>query len=59
MAPASDTRDPVVDGTRTGERRIEGFERLLTLWVFLCMVGGVALGRVAPGFARTPSSETS
>jgi len=32
---------------------MQGFERLLTLWVFLCMVGGIALGRVAPGLARS------
>ena len=29
------------------------FERYLTLWVALCIVGGIALGKVAPGFART------
>jgi len=27
------------------------FERYLTLWVFLCIVGGILLGRVAPGVA--------
>ena len=32
---------------------MHGFERLLTLWVFLCMGTGILLGRVAPGFART------
>lgn len=32
---------------------MHGFERLLTLWVFLCMAAGILLGRVAPGFART------
>jgi ACR3 family arsenite transporter len=35
------------------EQRIQGFERFLTLWVFLCMAGGITLGRIAPGFART------
>ena len=34
------------------DRRMHGFERLLTLWVFLCMGAGILLGRVAPGFAR-------
>ncbi len=32
--------------------RMHGFERLLTLWVVLCMGAGITLGRVAPGFAR-------
>lgn len=29
------------------------FERYLTLWVALCIVGGIALGRIAPGLAKT------
>ncbi|MFC1525626.1 ACR3 family arsenite efflux transporter [Candidatus Latescibacterota bacterium] len=28
------------------------FERYLTAWVFLCILGGILLGRVAPGVAR-------
>jgi ACR3 family arsenite transporter len=28
------------------------FERYLTLWVALCIVGGILLGKIAPGFAR-------
>ena len=35
------------------DRRMQGFERLLTLWVFLCMVAGIALGPVAPELAQT------
>jgi len=27
------------------------FEKYLTLWVFLCIVGGITLGKVAPGVA--------
>jgi arsenite transporter len=34
-------------------RAIGIFERWLTLWVFLCIAAGVALGEVAPGFVRT------
>lgn len=35
------------------DRKMHGFERFLTLWVFLCMGAGILLGRLAPGFART------
>jgi arsenite transporter len=31
-------------------RRLAFFERYLTVWVFLCMVAGVALGKLAPAF---------
>ncbi|MDF1699758.1 MAG: ACR3 family arsenite efflux transporter [Planctomycetota bacterium] len=40
-------------GQDTTTRKMQGFERLLTLWVFLCMGAGILLGRLAPGFART------
>ena len=29
------------------------FERYLTVWVGLCIVGGILLGKIAPGLART------
>jgi ACR3 family arsenite transporter len=29
------------------------FERYLTFWVGLCILGGIALGKAAPGFAKT------
>ena len=29
------------------------FERYLTVWVGLCIVGGIVLGKLAPGFAQT------
>lgn len=36
------------------ERRMSNpFERYLTLWVALCMLVGVLLGKTAPGFARS------
>ncbi len=53
MAGTAETQPQPPEETETGERKIQGFERLLTLWVFLCMVGGIALGRIAPGFARS------
>ena len=32
------------------------FERYLTLWVALCIIGGIVLGKIAPGFAKTLDS---
>ena len=32
------------------------FERHLTLWVGLCIIGGIALGKLAPGIAQTLDS---
>ena len=29
------------------------FERYLTVWVGLCIIGGIVLGKFAPGFAKT------
>ncbi len=50
---ASNESAAVAAGALAEDRRMEGFERLLTLWVFLCMVAGIALGRIAPELART------
>jgi len=33
-------------------RGLSVFEKYLTLWVILCIAGGIALGKVAPGFAK-------
>jgi ACR3 family arsenite transporter len=36
-----------------GERKLTNvFERYLTVWVALCIVGGIVLGKVAPGLAK-------
>ncbi|GAK54463.1 hypothetical protein U14_05748 [Candidatus Moduliflexus flocculans] len=35
------------------EKKLSIFEKYLTLWVFLCIVGGIILGRIAPGVAVT------
>jgi len=35
----------------THEPGLGRFERWLSLWVVLCIVGGIALGRIAPGLA--------
>jgi len=37
--------------TKPQERKLSVFEKYLTLWVALCIVGGIILGRIAPGVA--------
>ena len=32
------------------------FEKYLTVWVALCIVGGIVLGKLAPGFATSLDS---
>ena len=39
----------------TTPKRLAFFERYLTLWVFLCMVAGVLLGKLAPAFTTSLS----
>jgi ACR3 family arsenite transporter len=36
-----------------GRKMNSAFERYLTVWVGLCIIGGILLGKVAPGLART------
>jgi len=52
-APPSPAGPPAPTIAEEARPRMQGFERLLTLWVFLCMLAGIALGRLAPGVART------
>ncbi len=46
--------DATSDGAacETGSGGMGFFERYLTVWVGLCIVGGIVLGKVAPGLAR-------
>jgi len=53
MTTANQPQEATPAGSATSSRRMQGFERLLTVWVFLCMIAGIALGRVAPGLARS------
>ena len=40
--------------TACAKRKLtNAFERYLTVWVGLCIVGGIALGKVAPGLAKS------
>jgi len=34
------------------EKGLSIFERYLTVWVILCIAGGIVLGKIAPGFAK-------
>ena len=36
----------------TEERKMNVFERYLTVWVLLCIGGGILLGKVSPGIAK-------
>jgi len=47
-----------VTGRRTAKAPMGIFERYLTLWVALCIVGGIALGKMAPGVAVALDSLT-
>ena len=41
------------DAANTNERKMTSiFERYLSVWVLLCIVGGILLGKVAPGVAQ-------
>jgi ACR3 family arsenite transporter len=43
-----------MSNAETNERHMTSvFERYLTLWVALCIVGGILLGKVAPDLAKT------
>jgi ACR3 family arsenite transporter len=35
------------------DENLSFFERYLTIWVFLCIAGGISLGKIAPGVATT------
>jgi ACR3 family arsenite transporter len=41
------------DELQTNDRKMtSAFERFLTLWVFLCIIAGIVLGKIAPGVAQ-------
>lgn len=40
----------------TAAKKLSVFEKYLTLWVLLCIAGGIALGKIAPDLARSLDS---
>jgi len=45
------------DAVQNNERKMTSvFERFLSLWVVLCIIGGILLGKIAPGLAKTLDS---
>ena len=51
--------DAAIAAPAPGARRMtSAFERYLSAWVALCIVAGIALGKLAPGVARTLDSWT-
>ncbi len=45
--------DKKTNGEDSGKgKKLNVFEKYLTLWVLLCIAGGIVLGKVAPQFAR-------
>jgi ACR3 family arsenite transporter len=51
----SDTTSTRCEASAAEPKHLAVFERYLTLWVFLCMIAGVVLGRLAPGLTATLS----
>ncbi len=42
-----------IDAVQSNDRKMTSiFERYLTLWVLLCIIAGLQLGKIAPGLAR-------
>jgi len=42
------SQSPIVDARRPSPKRLRGFERYLSLWVALCMLAGVLIGKSIP-----------
>ena len=45
-----------MEGVICKERKLNFFERYLTLWVFVCIIAGIFLGKIAPNAAKTLDS---
>ena len=42
-----------INNSQKSDKGLNIFEKYLTLWVILCIAGGIVLGKLAPGFAKT------
>lgn len=42
-------------GDGVAERKLGIFEKYLSIWVALCIIGGIVLGRLLPELAQTLS----
>jgi len=42
-----------MENNKLNTKNMNIFERYLTVWVGLCIIGGIVLGKLAPGFAKT------
>jgi ACR3 family arsenite transporter len=51
LAPS--TNDPACASANQKQQGIGFFERYLTVWVVLCILAGIALGKTAPGLAQS------
>jgi len=40
------------DDANNRSKGLNVFEKYLTLWVIVCIVGGIVLGKFTPGFAK-------
>ncbi len=48
-------KEMIMEAETIADKETKGlsvFEKYLTLWVLLCIAGGIVIGKVAPGFAR-------
>jgi ACR3 family arsenite transporter len=56
-SPEKQTVNPKagIMSNKTTPKRLAFFERYLSLWVFLCMIAGVVIGKLLPGFTATLS----
>ncbi len=53
MTPLKNNANKVSNIINMVEKKLSIFERYLTVWVLLCIAGGIILGKTAPSVATT------